>query len=122
MKTGIGLAAMICGIIGSGAAAEMVTETLTFTDEYSIFLPYDGFDSGLGTLTGVLAVLDGTASIADGEVTGTFGGEFPDLFSTFVEGYFQVNGSGLIWLSSFLDGYPVSCFPALYPSGTCTVA
>jgi len=122
MRRGIGLVALCCGFLGSGASAEVATEMLSFTEEHSILLPYDGFDPSLGSLTGVRAVLEGAASIAEGEVTGTTGGEFPDLFATFVEGYLSVGGAGLIRLSGFLDGVQVSCFLDPARSATCTVA
>ncbi len=118
MRRGIGLAALICGFFGTGASAEVVSETLTFTDEYSIFLPYSGFDPSLGTLTGVEAVLEGMANLDSGEITGTIGGEWPDLFVAAADGFLTVRGPGPIKLSSpLLDGLWVSC----YPKDFCTV-
>ena len=75
--------------------ADVVTETLTFSDEGSIFLlPYLGFDSGLGTLTAVEASLIGTASIAEGEITGLTdddGGFLSSfIFEGFIVGYINV--------------------------------
>jgi hypothetical protein len=117
MKSGIGVVFLASGFIGSVAMADVVTETLTFTDAFSAVLEYSGFDASLGTLTGVKAVLDGRAIIAGGQITGTTGGEWPDLFSVYADGYLTVSGSGLIRLYSYLRGVPVSC----HPSDVCTV-
>lgn len=74
VKNSIGLAAIVCGLVAGSASAATLEQTYLFDagtiNSGSKTFNIDAFDSALGTLTGVEAILLGSLRIDAGQVEG----------------------------------------------------
>lgn len=106
----------LLGFASSVAMASTLTDTRTFNNVKEVDLNFAGFDASLGTLTGVTALVTGTATLPDGSVSGTTeaydnGDEAENIFNIFsASPGAELEVLGLITLSDIVTvGSTVEC-------------